>query len=1017
MKKRGKKLLSYLLALVLVLGIVPWISLTAKATDPEGDAGSGTGDSGTWTVTITAGSNMTTSGEATQNVTKDQAMTDVVYTAAEGYYFPEGYSVTGNNGISVKRDNYTQITVSGTPTANATVNLDAPTEKTKPEKPTGVTSTNCTTSENNDGKLTGVTIAMQYRKSDEENWTDGTDNDITGLAPGTYYVRFKATDTTLPSDNQELTVAAAESAGDSEAQIGETKYTTLSEAITAANSGDTIKLLKDVTITEIITLPVGITIEGNSKSITRSSGQVFKSQSGVPVIIKDLTIKGSGQALEVPSGSTVILENCKITECQANYAAAIQIYGTVVLDKTIISGNSTTAENAGGVIELGSSAKLYGMESVISNNTAQAHTGGINNGSGTVYLMKCCVTGNNSNSVAFTYLGGGVCDGANLYAANCVIAGNKSGPRNDDTLDIGDYTPSNLDSPTLRNCIYGKVSKVDDTKVTGSTGGGSGTEDIPSNETEWSYTVSGGQLNITMSYKDEAGNMQVLWAKPSYAVTTAPSPVSGLTYTGSAQALVNGGTANGGTLVYAVGTNATTAPTEGWSSDIPKGTAAGTYYVWYKVQGDSDHSDSTAKCITVTIQSQGGGGGSYTPVTPSNPATPTEEYTVPVTGENTVNVKAEITDGTAKVDDIPQSDLDKIVDASGADATGDPTSIIIDISGAKTEVDSVELSKETTEKLADIVNDDTNNINGVEIRLNDATVELDGKALEAIIGQAEGNSVKVLVNNKNADTLNAAQQTALGQFESASPFQVSIVSNGEEIHDFKGGTAVVSVKYEPEIGMDPNYLHVVYLDKAGELEWAKTLYENELLKFRTGHCSDYAIVYDESKKNGGTTDPTDPTDPTNPTDPTDPTDPNEPAKTIDMFRLYNPNSGEHFYTGNEDEKDHLVSLGWNFEGIAWTAPAKSNTPVYRLYNPNAGDHHYTMSEAEKDWLVGLGWNYEGIGWYSVVTEREPIYRLYNPNATTGTHHYTASEGERDYLISLGWRDEKIGWYGLGEDAA
>ena len=31
MKKRGKKLLSYLLALVLVLGITPWISLPADA--------------------------------------------------------------------------------------------------------------------------------------------------------------------------------------------------------------------------------------------------------------------------------------------------------------------------------------------------------------------------------------------------------------------------------------------------------------------------------------------------------------------------------------------------------------------------------------------------------------------------------------------------------------------------------------------------------------------------------------------------------------------------------------------------------------------------------------------------------------------------------------------------------------------------------------------------------------------------------------------------------------------------
>ncbi|MBQ6133498.1 MAG: hypothetical protein IJI65_05060, partial [Lachnospiraceae bacterium] len=78
----------------------------------------------------------------------------------------------------------------------------------------------------------------------------------------------------------------------------------------------------------------------------------------------------------------------------------------------------------------------------------------------------------------------------------------------------------------------------------------------------------------------------------------------------------------------------------------------------------------------------------------------------------------------------------------------------------------------------------------------------------------------------------------------------------------------------------------------------------------------------------------------------------------------------------------------------------------------AGDHHYTMSEAEKDWLVGLGWNDEGIGWYSVETEQIPLYRLYNPNAITGTHHYTASETERDWLISLGWRDEKIGWFGM-----
>ena len=30
-------------------------------------------------------------------------------------------------------------------------------------------------------------------------------------------------------------------------------------------------------------------------------------------------------------------------------------------------------------------------------------------------------------------------------------------------------------------------------------------------------------------------------------------------------------------------------------------TKAGTYYVWYRVIGDTNHTDSQAKCITVTI--------------------------------------------------------------------------------------------------------------------------------------------------------------------------------------------------------------------------------------------------------------------------------------------------------------------------------------------------------------------------------------------------------------------------------
>lgn len=34
------------------------------------------------------------------------------------------------------------------------------------------------------------------------------------------------------------------------------------------------------------------------------------------------------------------------------------------------------------------------------------------------------------------------------------------------------------------------------------------------------------------------------------------------------------------------------------------------------------------------------------------------------------------------------------------------------------------------------------------------------------------------------------------------------------------------------------------------------------------------------------------------------------AKGYIMYRLYNPNNGEHFYTKNTQEKQQLVKIGW-----------------------------------------------------------------------------------------------------------
>lgn len=144
----------------------------------------------------------------------------------------------------------------------------------------------------------------------------------------------------------------------------------------------------------------------------------------------------------------------------------------------------------------------------------------------------------------------------------------------------------------------------------------------------------------------------------------------------------------------------------------------------------------------------------------------------------------------------------------------------------------------------------------------------------------------------------------------------------------------------------------------------------------------------------------------------------EPEDGVIMHRVYNPYSGEHFYTSNSYERDALVAAGWNYEGAGWVAPVSSRTPVHRLYSGT--DHHYTTSLQERDWLVSKGWSYEGVGWYSDDARRMPLYRQFNPGVdpsasrnNSGSHHYTTSAAERDELISVGWQEEGIGWYGIG----
>ena len=94
---------------------------------------------------------------------------------------------------------------------------------------------------------------------------------------------------------------------------------------------------------------------------------------------------------------------------------------------------------------------------------------------------------------------------------------------------------------------------------------------------------------------------------PAYDPSTGPVAVTGLVYNGSDQALVSTASVPSEcTLKYKV-SNTNSEPNAGvWTSgngstDIPTGNTAGTYYVWYKIIGNSNYNDSATGSLEVSI--------------------------------------------------------------------------------------------------------------------------------------------------------------------------------------------------------------------------------------------------------------------------------------------------------------------------------------------------------------------------------------------------------------------------------
>ena len=139
----------------------------------------------------------------------------------------------------------------------------------------------------------------------------------------------------------------------------------------------------------------------------------------------------------------------------------------------------------------------------------------------------------------------------------------------------------------------------------------------------------------------------------------------------------------------------------------------------------------------------------------------------------------------------------------------------------------------------------------------------------------------------------------------------------------------------------------------------------------------------------------------------------EASDNIPIYRLYNPDNGEHLYTSDAHESEVLHKYyGWGYEGIAWYC-AESGTPVYRLYNSGLCNHLYTTDTNEINFLMSMPdteWTMDNNGQPVFYSFGEvPIFRLYN-EGLQGMHHLTTDKNEYNTLAGIGWNKEGIAFF-------
>ncbi|MEK5447725.1 S-layer homology domain-containing protein [Paenibacillus sp. FSL R7-0331] len=270
-------------------------------------------------VTVEA---FTATAEATPAAAIDFAAEKLGGLTANGTYTVNGATVTADSNGQIAIDSgWPGTSLSIVKKGNGTTTTDSAAQTlpvpSRPAAPTGVTATDETAMNANNGTFTNVASTMEYKQGTTGTWTAITGTSVSGLAPHTYYVRVKATSSAFASAPAQVTVGA---------------FTATAEATPAAAIDFAVEKLGGLTANGTYTL--------NGTIVTADSNGQIAIDSGWPGTSLSIVKKGNGTTTTDSAAQTLPVPGRPAVPA-----------GVTATDETSMNTNNGTLTNVASTME------------------------------------------------------------------------------------------------------------------------------------------------------------------------------------------------------------------------------------------------------------------------------------------------------------------------------------------------------------------------------------------------------------------------------------------------------------------------------------------------------------------------------------------------------------------------------------------------------------------------------------------------------------------------------------------